>query len=650
MKNKTFSPVFTGLAFIAFLHLTALLLLTVVRILFIVFCSPADGNSFGLILRSIAIGLQFDNWVLSFITALPLTVVGIATLAGVAPKKLKIPVNVWYFTFVIPVFILGIADIPYFLYFNDHINIGSFSWFAFAKDTFGMIFLDWHNYLYLSLVVIFSFLFIFNILRIEKIIFSGQEEFVPARRRLKWIPVFLLMGAACFAGMRGSFQRYPLRIGVAYFSDNNFYNRVGLNPVFNIVESCKYYFDESAPEISEVDMNQALLFVQKELEINVSDKNYHSSFPLKRKIIFQEEGEKYNVVVILMESVAAADLERTYNGKPVMPFLSQLRNNSLYFSNFYSAGNHTNCGITATLYGYTPDFAKPTMTVPSTRYTGLPDALKKLGYKNHFFITGNPQYDRMNSFLYDNHFERLHSSYDYPNSKQVNNFGVADDYLFEYGLQKLDELAKGTAPFFATFLTVSNHPPYIIPDEYKNCGATDHERILAFADHCLQQFVESAQKRSWGPKTLFVLLGDHGNLDGNNLYDMPLQYNHIPCFVIGPDEIVKSETCETPGSQIDLGATLMGLLHLSYTDNSMGTNLMERPKKYAYFVGDNHIGCCDGTYFFCHNINSKNDFLYKIGDSENLASALSLKTEEMRQYCYRMMAVNNAAKKQKWTE
>ena len=49
------------------------------------------------------------------------------------------------------------------------------------------------------------------------------------------------------------------------------------------------------------------------------------------------------------------------------------------------------------------------MDVNADIYTGLPYYLHQNGYANLCFITGNPQYDNMNSFWRDNHIDRIYS-------------------------------------------------------------------------------------------------------------------------------------------------------------------------------------------------------------------------------------------------
>ena len=56
----------------------------------------------------------------------------------------------------------------------------------------------------------------------------------------------------------------------------------------------------------------------------------------------------------------------------------------------------------------------------------------------------------------------------------------------------------------------------------------------------------------------------------------------------------------------------------------------------------------DKEYFYCYNTNSKQEFLYKIGNTENIIEQNREKASEMRDYAVNMMKINNTAVKEKW--
>ncbi|MCQ2310432.1 MAG: LTA synthase family protein [Paludibacteraceae bacterium] len=457
------------------------------------------------------------------------------------------------------------------------------------------------------------------------------------------IGLCILLWGAVFCGMRGSFQRYPLRVSFAYFCNSPFYNKLGVNPLFNIIKSAEYGKIGVPNELAAINEKEALDFVQHTLNIAVAD----SLRPINRAVIPVPQVEGHpNVVLIFMESMTSANLERKGKGQWLTPFLRSLRDSSVYFSHCYSAGIHTNNGIVATHYGFVPNFAKTIMDVNADRYTGLPYYLQKAGYRTMCFITGNPQYDNMNSFWRDNSIEDIYSLYDYPHEKIVNNFGVADDYLFEFGLNKLNELSADSTPFFASFLTVSNHGPFVVPQQYINRGEDDSERIIAFADDALKNFIAAAQQTQWGNHTLFVLVADHG-ASLQSPYDMVLTYNTIPAFIFGAG--VKPQIVNKTTSQIDIYPTVLSMLGVDFDNNCLGIDVLNDNRDYAFFVSNEHLGVADTSYFYCYSINSRQERLYRIGSNVNLLPDSMQKANEMRTFGMNMLRVNLMAIDNKWT-
>ena len=515
--------------------------------------------------------------------------------------------------------------------------------------------------------------------------------------------ICVLLWGAVFCGMRGSFQLYPLHISFAYFCDHPFYNRLGINPVFNIIQSAEHGEESLPAGLAEIDEQEALQYVQESLHFTPADperplvRNSWSGQeqqnqdkkqqPLEQQGL--EEGQKQdmqqeqglrgmpNVVLVLMESMAAVNMERTNEkGEYLTPYLRSLREKSVFCANAYSAGIHTNNGIVASQYGFVPNFAKAMMSVNAPRFTGLPYYLAQAGYENIAFVTGNPQYDNMNAFWRDNSITEIYSQYDYPREARVNNFGVPDRYMFEWGLNKLNEKEKdsrivsgttdktnrhdmpenehrkeeeerGKGKFFATFLTVSNHMPYVIPEEFAERGETDEERSIACADDAIRRFMEAAQATEWGKDALFILVADHGIAYGS-LYDMGLHGNKIPIFFVHPE--LKPQVIEKPVSQIDIPETVLNLLGIAHENNGLGIDFLHESRPYAFFVSNEHLGVADEEYFYCYSIQTGRECLYRIGSGDNLAESDRERTAAMRQYGMAMERVNLMAIEKKWTE
>lgn len=455
----------------------------------------------------------------------------------------------------------------------------------------------------------------------------------------------LLLWGIVFCGMRGSFQRYPLKVSFAYFCESPFYNRLGINPIFNIIKSAEYGKNAIPKEIAAVDEAEAIAYVQQELGIVPADST--NRVARAGSCVPRIEG-KPNVILIFMESMTRDNFERkSADGQYLTPYLRSLRDKSVFCANAYSTGIHTNNGIVGVHYGYVPNFARTCMDVSAPTYTGLPYYLAQAGYENIAFVTGNPQYDNMNSFWRDNGILQIYSLYDYPSDKVVNNFGVSDGYMFEYGLQKLNEIAQEGKPIFASFLTVSNHSPFVVPDEYHHRAENEALQIIAYADDAVRQFVEAAQQTTWGKDALYILVADHGT-PMQSPYDMCLSYNTIPIFFVS--SALTPQVITTPVSQIDIWETALSMLGIEHENNSLGIDILHAQRRYAFFVSNEHLGVSDGEYLYCYSINSQRECLYRIGSGENIAELEPERTADMRQYGFAMQRVNLLAIDKKWTE
>lgn len=579
-------------------------------------------------------GLVFDNYIASFITCLPLIVVSIIILLKKNPKKIIIPCNIFYITLYSLCFAISSADIPYFAFFNSHIGMTAFEWFSFFSETVGLVFQA--EYLpYIMLILVAPIVFGIIVLRYGKNLQRKDYEPIKNSSRRYYIPLILVLWGLCFLSMRGSVQKFPLRPSYAYFSNNSFFNQLGINSTFFLLRN-----SDASKKFNNVNHlksnDDAIAFVKKQFQLSDS-----SSSCIEREMIFEGEKKKANVVVVFMESLATTFLKQKSEpeNEILMPFVNSMISKSYYLDNFYSAGIHTNNGIVSTLYGFPTMFNEPMMRTTPTLYNGLPYYLRKEGYRNEFFVTSDPQYDRMNSFLLENNYDRIHSLHDYPREKKENIYGVQDDFLFEYGLKELDKLSQNNQPFHAAFLTVSNHSPYVIPDKYKDMFSSDEERMLRFVDDCLKDFMTSASQKEWYQNTIFVLLGDHGRAVGANEYDMNLNYNHIPCIIYAPFFNDMPQVFSQLGGQIDVFPTILGLLNIPYVNNSMGIDLFREKRDYTYFVSDYQLGCINHNYFYIHNLTSRADILYNLNDNHkrDIITQEPKVAEEMRNYSVSMM-------------
>lgn len=622
--------------YILSIHILALTVLTILR--FILFFSNIEQisgveNPFPLISKAFLKGIQFDNVIACYIAILPVVTLFIVALFNKIPRLLIKSFNIYYIISYTAIFAISVADIPYFSYYFTHLNNSIFNWFGFG-GTAGMILQETSYYIFFALFLLVVISFAFLVHRIGNTLLKQPYGNISKKNYKYYIPFVLLVWGLCFVGFRG-LGRYPIRVSDAYFCNNSFINQLGINPTFFLIKSSSQAKKQNKLA-NLISVEEAIAYVQNSFTI---DSLPTEKSPISRNVNFEEEPKNYNIVIILLESMGVNYLEMEYKGKTLTPYIHELIAESYYFENFYSAGIHTNNGIASTLYGFPPIFEQTMMLSTPNYYRGLPTVLKSIGYQNLFFLTHDPSYDNMYAFLSENSFDKIYAEPDYPTEKIVNNFGVQDDYLFEFGSNKLNEIAKQNKPFLATFMTVSNHPPYVVPNKFKDAGATDNERIIAFTDNSLRVFMENAKKQDWYNNTIFVILGDHGRVLGKQHYEMSLSYNHIPLIIHSPLFKDSPKRIKDFGGQIDIFPTVMGLLSQPYVNNSLGIDLFREKRPYTYFVSDTHLGCIDNEFFYIYNPIDKNEGLYhyRENDTNNLLQEKKEVAKDMKEYSTSMM-------------
>ena len=283
-----------------------------------------------------------------------------------------------------------------------------------------------------------------------------------------------------------------------------------------------------------------------------------------------------------------------------------------------------------------------------------------------FFMTHESQYDNMNAFFRTNGFDEIFSQENYPSEKVVNGFGVQDDFLYDYALNHLKKQSAQTSPFFAVLLSISNHPPYVIPSYFQPKSKNIEEQIVEYADWSIRQFIHNAgkiripndsktraggvlytdyalgqflaeaSKQPWFDNTIFVLLGDHGKLVGNPDSEMPQSYNHIPLMFYAP-ALLTAEEKENFGGQIDVAPTLLGMLRINYIQNNLGIDLLKEERPCMFFSADNMLGVKDTKHFYIYDTESKQEFNYNIHNGTLSPATANTTFDSLKTYAFSML-------------
>ena len=631
MKRTCYS-----LGYLLTIHVVALVVFFLFRLMLFTSIDYEFATDISFITKATAFvkGVWFDNVIACYISILPLVVMWVSLFFKRFPRWAFRFTSMFTSTLYTIAFVVSAANVPYFQYFFTNINSSIFNWFGYAGTTGGMIFGETTYILPIICgILAIAFIWIANI-KLSRWFASKAAKEESLQYKMKSLIIYVAGGLAviglCVFGIRGRTGYNPIKVSQAYYCQDAFLNQLGVSPTFNLLTS---YMDDMRKEnrpIELLDDAEAL----KNMQQYLNREGIEGVSPLARKVEASDSSMgKRNVVIVLMESMSARLMQSYGQEKTLTPFLDSLYNQSRSYRNFYSSGIHTNHGITATLYSFPTVLNRNAMKgskIP--RYVGLPDVLAKNGYRNMFFMSHESQYDNMNAFFRTNGFHEIYAQEDYPAEEVVNSFGVPDAFLFKYALNKISEKAKDKQPFFSVILTISNHPPYIIPDGFKSQTLEPEDQIVEYADRAIADFMRQAKKEPWYNNTIFVFLGDHGKIVGTPECEMPQSYNNVPLMIYG--EGVEPQIVTELASQVDVAPTLLSMLGIGYVQNNFGVNLNAEKREYVAFTTDKQIAARDSSHLYIYEPADDVEYCYEISNGRFVKSAKNPRFEELKKYCF----------------
>ncbi|MED3904345.1 LTA synthase family protein [Geobacillus thermodenitrificans] len=303
-----------------------------------------------------------------------------------------------------------------------------------------------------------------------------------------------------------------------------------------------------------------------------------------------------NVIYIHLESLQNFVINYKLHGEEVTPFLNSLTRdpNTFYFDNFF---HQTGQGKTSdaefmlenSLYGL-PQGAVFTTKGQNT-YHAAPAILRQYGYTSAVFHGNYKSFwnrdEIYKSFGFDHFFD---ASYYSMKDEDVLNYGLKDKPFFRESIPLLETLKE---PFYAKFITLSNHFPYPIGEEEATIapattgdGSVDrYFQTARYLDESLKEFFDYLKESGLYDRSVIILYGDHYGISENHNKAMSqilgkeitpyehAQLQRVPLFIHVPG--VKGGTIHEFGGQIDLLPTLLHLLGID-TKNYVhfGTDLL----------------------------------------------------------------------------
>ncbi len=368
------------------------------------------------------------------------------------------------------------------------------------------------------------------------------------------------------------------------FSSEMLLNHAAINPVFSFLSTLGEQTDYAAeyPFFDERTRAQKFDAVRG---------NRPGTQPAERLL----RTARPNVAVIILESFGRTVMDAQAEGEPVMPCMQRLKEQGVWFENFFANSFRTDRGEVAILSGFPAQTRISVMKLPG-KSRSLPSIARSLGregYRTRFVYGGDLNFTDQASYMYATGWQQLFWQKDFDFDTPPADWGYDDRVMCEwFGEQVIRWSAEGE-PFLAGLLTLSSHPPFDVP--YAKFG----DRMFnatAFTDECVGRMIERWKASPAWDDLLVVLVADHSVAYPPSLaYNEPLRHR-IPMIWTGGALATPPRVVEEYASQIDLCATLLGQLGVPHDDFDYSKDIFDPAlPKFAYYTFNDGFGVVDAS-------------------------------------------------------
>ncbi len=308
-----------------------------------------------------------------------------------------------------------------------------------------------------------------------------------------------------------------------------------------------------------------------------------------------------NLIFISMESTQNFVINQKVNGQEITPFLNKFIKESYYFDNFY---HQTGQGKTSDSEFLVENSLYPLsrgavfFTHSQNEYKALPEILNEHGYFTASLHANNRSFWNRDIMYKSLGYQKFYDMdyYDVNDENSVN-WGLKDKEFFEQSIAHLKEMKAMNKPFYAKFITLTNHFPFILDeedrsiDEYNSNSKTLNRYFptVRYTDEAIEQFINRLKEEGLYEDSVIVIMGDHYGISENHNEAMAqylgkeitpfesVQLQRVPLIIHVPGQ--KGKTIHTVSGQIDVKPTLLHLLGIDNKNNiEFGADIFSKEK------------------------------------------------------------------------
>ncbi|MFD1032328.1 LTA synthase family protein [Metaplanococcus flavidus] len=336
-----------------------------------------------------------------------------------------------------------------------------------------------------------------------------------------------------------------------------------------------------------------------------------------------------NVIVVQLESFQSSVIDQTINGQELTPNLNKLKDETMYFPNFY---HQTHEGRTSDAEFVTLTSLQPVKSgsvytqYEEHDFDGLPAHLQDYGYDTAAMHAFERSFWNRDKIYQNIGFDRFYSKEDFSENKKIG-LALNDKDFLSQSLSYTSELNR---PFFAFMVALTSHTPYEFPEEHKKLDLSGYEDDLVkgyyhtihYVDEAVGQMKNEMEENGLWEDSLVIFYGDHDSglskrgtelakdAGADNIVALFELDHGVPLF-IKPPGTKAGEINENVGGQIDIASTILDILDIE-PPFMLGDSLLDEHDNMSVFR--------DGSFRF-------DDFYYKPDLTEPIGSGTCYSTQ-----------------------
>lgn len=412
--------------------------------------------------------------------------------------------------------------------------------------------------------------------------------------------IFLTSVALSVITMRGGLNRFPIGMGVAYYSSKSTLNDAATNVLWHAIYSLLHTsgYDRLQPFIDNKPAGDDFF-------------DFYQAPPDTFPSIL--DTRQPNIVFLILESWPADVCLTKGRDSLIAPYFNRMIADGLYFSNCYAIGHVSDQGVPASL-GALPVIPAFSMLTGKQQVGELPcitDELKSRNYFSGFLYGGQLDYGNIRGYVFKKGFDEVMDVQHFPAGTEKTALGVPDLLLYR---QLLTNINQARSPFFYCGYNISTHSPYDVPVDYRlGVGGVNAPFIntIHYGDSSLHIFFEEAKKMPWYANTLFVMIADHSHESQIIRVKEDKDRYKIPFLLYGPalKPDYRGKIEEKIISQLDVTGLLLSQLGFDYRTRYPFTRnpLQPNHRQIAFYNYPGGSGIVTPGAFVTKDINNKNE-------------------------------------------